>query len=178
MPKSWMIFLPVCLASPFVAFPPMAHSAPWELENGIATTVPSASNSNIVQLEVGCGDPYHLGVFTEHGPVLAKDGKGEADYFYEPGRIQAVIDGAEFPLVAAGSGDAVVLLAEGSKEDNYLADIEESFITSLKQGSELLLRFDILPDNAADGTPYETYALFLLPGAAEAIDNALKECNS
>lgn len=177
MHKSWMIFFPMCLASHLVAFP-VAYSAPWKFENGVAVVAPAASNSNIVQLEIGCGDPYHLGIFTEHGPVLTKDGKGESDYFYEPRRIQAVIDGAEFPLVAAGSGDAVILLAEGSEEDNYLADIEEGFIMALKQGSELLLRFDILSDNAPDGTPYETYALFLLPGAGQAIDTALKECNS
>lgn len=178
MQKNWMIFFPACLAFSFVNLVSPALSAPWELENGIATTTPSASNSNIVQLEVGCGDPYHLGVFTEHGPVLGREGTGEADYFYEPGRIQAVIDGAEFPLVAAGSGDAVVLLGEGTAEENYLADLEESFITTIKQGSELLLRFDLSPENAADGTPFETYALFLLPGAEEAIDKALEDCDS
>lgn len=177
MEKPW-ICLPTCLVTSLFMFAPTAHAALWELENGLAITKPSATNSNIVQLEVGCGDPYHFGVFTQHGAVLTKDGQGDADYFYEPGRIQAVIDGNTFPLVAAGSGDAVILLAEGTKEDNYLADIEESFITTLKQGSELLLRFDIVSENAADGSPFETYALFPLSGAQPIIDEALGDCGS
>ncbi|GGA70560.1 hypothetical protein GCM10011385_25510 [Nitratireductor aestuarii] len=181
MQNSWMNLAParlLFLGSLVAACGFATSAAAWKFEDGVATTTPSASNSNIVQLELGCGDPYHFGVFTEHGPVLTKDGRGESDYFYEPGRIQAVIDGAEFPLVAAGSGDAVVLLAEGSQEDNYLADIDDSFIETIKQGSELLLRFDIVPENAADGSPFETYSLFTLPGAKEAIEEALKDCSS
>jgi len=96
---------------------------------------PAVTSSNILQLEIGCGDPYHIAVFAEHGPVLTKDGRGEPDYFYERGRILAVIDGSEFPLVAAGSGDAVILLSEGPAEDNYLADIDEEFIEALLNGS-------------------------------------------
>lgn len=178
METPWIICLPTCLVASLFLLAPAAYAEPWELENGLAITRPSVTNSNIVQLEVGCGDPYHLGVFTQHGAVLTKDGLGEADYFYEPGRIEAVIDGNVFPLVAAGSGDAVILLAEGTKEDNYLADIEESFITTLKEGSELLLRFDVVSENAADGAPFETYAMFLLSGAQPVIDEALLDCGS
>lgn len=166
------------LGSLFASCGYVASAAAWRFEDGMATTTPEVSNSNIVQLELGCGDPYHFGVFTEHGPVLTRDGQGEPDYFYEPGRIQAVIDGNEFPMVAAGSGDAVVLLKEGSQEDNYLADIDESFIETIRQGSELLLRFDLLPENAPDGSPFETYAMFRLQGGQEAIEEALKDCNS
>lgn len=164
------------LAFLIVAVASTAHAARWELENGMAITPPAVTSSNILQLEIGCGDPYHIAVFAEHGPVLTKDGRGEPDYFYERGRILAVIDGSEFPLVAAGSGDAVILLSEGPAEDNYLADIDEEFIEALLNGSELLLRFDLLPENAADDSPYETYALFALVGGRELIEEALKEC--
>lgn len=180
MQNSWMNLSPVhflFLGSLLATCGFVSGAAAWQFEDGMATTKPEVSNSNIVQLELGCGDPYHFGVFTEHGPVLTKDGRGETDYFYEPGRIQAVIDGAEFPLVAAGSGDAVVLLQEGAKEDNYLADIGESFIETIRQGSELLLRFDIVPENAADGSPFETYAMFRLQDEQDAIGQALKECS-
>lgn len=160
--------------------PAFAQPVGWHFEDGAAFAEPAEGNSNILRIEISCGgEPYRLAVYTDHGPVLTANGEGEADYFYETGRIEAEVDGIYFPLVAAGSEDAVVLFAEGTAEQNFLADLDQSFVSTLQEGGTLTLAFDITPaPNAETDSPFETFARFPLEGAGQAIGEALGECTS
>ena len=155
----------------------LAEENTWKVEHGAALAQPSESNSNIYRLEVSCGEPYRLALYTEQGPVLPAGGRGEADYFYKPGRIEAEVAGGSFPLVAAGSDDAVVLFREGTAEQGYMADLDPDLLAAITRGTELTLSFDITPGaNAKTDSPFETFARFSLKGAGEAIAEALAGC--
>ena len=155
--------------------------AEWRLDNGVAIVSPAATNSTMELLVIHCGDPYHVEVLARGGPVLPDPGGDapvEADYFYKPGKVEARIDGRKFPLAAAGSDAAVVLFAEGSAAQSYLAPVGAPFIEALKTGTSLTLAFDVTPEaNAADGSPHETVADFPLEGSAAALDAALASCS-
>ena len=155
----------------------LAQESSWRFEHGAAFAQPSESNSNIFRLEIGCGEPYRLAVYTDRGPVLPADGQGEGDYFYKPGRIEAEVDGGSFPLVAAGSDDAVVLFGEGTAEQGYMADPDPELLSAIRQGAQLTLLFDITSAaNAETDSPHETFARFPLQGADEVIAQALAGC--
>lgn len=151
-------------------------STEWLLDEGVAIVEPAETNSTIELMAVLCGDPFFVEVYSRGGPVMPEAGDVSAEYFYLPGKVRAVIDGKAFPLAAAGSGAAVVLFAEGAKADNYLAPVRPEFIEALKSGSAMTLGFDITPANAADGSPFETFAMFPLEGARAVLNQALAEC--
>lgn len=155
---------------------PRAHAeSAWRVEGEIAVGAPSETDSNLLVVALGCGDPYLLELYADGGgPILPKSG-GEAGYFYEPGRIVASVDGRDFPLVAAGAEEAVVLFSEGSAAENFLAPLDRAFVEALRTGGTLTLRFDITPASA-DGGPFETHAVIPLEGAAEVLDAALSNC--
>lgn len=101
----------------------------------------------------------------------------EADYFYQPGKVEARIDGRTFPLAAAGSDAAVVLFAQGKASENHLAPVTTPFIEALKGGTLLTLAFDVTSEaNAQDGTPHETVAEFPLAGSRAVLEEALASC--
>jgi hypothetical protein len=154
--------------------------AEWRLDNGVAIVSPVNNNSTMELLVVSCGDPYLVEVFSRGGPVRPEIGGEnlvEADYFYKSGKVQARIDGRVFSLAAASSDAAVVLFAEGSAGQNYLAPVDSSLIEALRTGTTLTLAFDVTPEtNAADGTPHETVADFPLAGSATVLDAALAPC--
>ena len=109
-------------------------------------------------------------------PVPAVPGLA-ADYFYKPGRVVARVDSTVFAMSAAGSGAAVVLFAEGTAADNYLASVPRAFIEALRGGTTLTLAFDIDEQTgAADGAAHETIARFPLAGSAAVLDAALAGC--
>lgn len=167
-----MTLVLIALAGPAVA--------EWRLDEGNAIAIPSGrGTSNIEAIVISCQDPYIFEVYAEGGPVRPLAGGVEVDYFYQPDRIRAVVDGASFPFVAAGSGDAVVLFSEGTAEESYMGNNDPAFIDALKAGVEMRLAFDIV-DGATDGdgSAYETYALFPLAGAADALGGALADCPS
>ena len=151
-------------------------SAEWLLDEGVAIVEPAETNSTIELMAVLCGDPFFVEIYSRGGPVMPEAGDVPAEYFYLPGKVRAMIDGTAFPLAAAGSGAAVVLFAEGAKADSYLAPVRLEFIEALKSGTAITLGFDITPQNAADGTPFETVAIFPLEGARAVLDEALAEC--
>lgn len=154
-------------------------SAEWLLDGGVAIVSPTGGNSNMELLAVHCGDPYHVEVLARGGAVApdAGDTTENADYFYQPGKIEARIGGQAFPLVAAGSDSAVVLFAQGTAAQNYMAPIRQDLIAAMKAGATLTLAFDLTPQaNAADGTPHETFAEFPLAGSSAALDTALAGC--
>jgi hypothetical protein len=151
-------------------------SAEWLLDEGVAIVNPSETNSTIELMAVLCGDPFQVEVYSRGGPVMPEAGEAPADYFYLPNKVRAVIDGRAFPLAAAGSEAAVVLFAEGTKANSYMAPIRLDFIEALKSGAAMTLGFDITPENAADGTPFETHATFPLEGAPPVLDQALAGC--
>jgi hypothetical protein len=152
--------------------------AEWRIDQGTAIVSPSETNSTAELLVVSCGDPYLLEIFARGGPVKPVPAASdfEADYFYKPQKVIAVIDGTIFPMSAAGSGAAVVLFAQGTAEQDYLAPVPRSFLGALRGGTSLSIAFDIEPASAADGTPHETYARFPLEGSADALDDALAGC--
>ena len=130
-------------------------------------------------LAISCGDPVMVEVYSRGGPVKPEAGAETVDYFYKPGMVQARIDGAVFPLTAAGSDAAVVLFAEGTAAQNHMAPIDPAFIAALKGGTMLTLAFDVTAEtNAADGTAHETLADFPLSGSTAALDAALAACGS
>lgn len=151
-------------------------SAEWLLDEGVAIVEPAETNSTLELMAVLCGDPFFIEIYSRGGPVMPDSGDVPAEYFYLPGKVRAVIDGTAFPLAAAGSGAAVVLFAEGTKADNYLAPVRLEFIEALKAGTAMSLGFDITAGNAGDGSPYETFANFPLEGARAVLDQALAEC--
>ena len=151
--------------------------AEWMLDQGVAIVAPTASNSTIELLTIACGDPYAVEVYSRGGPVRPDaDSNAEADYFYMPGKVQARVGGQAYALTAAGSDVAVVLFAEGSRAESYMAPISVAFIDALKTGPSLTLAFDVTADKGADGSPYETFAEFPLAGSAAAIEAALATC--
>lgn len=171
------VLLPLAALAALVTATPV--QAEWLLDNGVAIVSPTANNSTMELLAVSCGDPYALEVYSRGGPVRPDGGAPvEADYFYKPGKVQARVDGKAFPLAAAGSDAAVVLFAQGSAAQNYMAPIAPAFIEALKAGTTLTLAFDVTPEaNAADGTPFETTAEFPLAGSAAVLDAALATCS-
>ncbi|WP_048648336.1 hypothetical protein [Nitratireductor soli] len=155
--------------------------AEWRLENGIAMATPDDGNSNITRLVIECGAPFNLLVYASGGPVLPVAGGGdggvEADYFYQPHRIEAEVDGHYFPLAAAGSDDAVVLTGQGTEAEGYLADLDPGLLDEMQRGRRLTLSFDVTPEpNAETDSPFETFARFSLAGAAEVIGAAMRDC--
>ncbi len=170
------MILPLIL---LIVFPDTAaaQESSWKLEHGAAFAAPSESNSNIYRLEIGCGEPYRLAVYTDNGPVLTADGQGADDYFYKPRRIEAEVDGSTFPLVAAGSDDAVVLFGEGTAEQGFMADPDPDLLAAIRRGAELTLFFDVTSaPNGETDSPYETFARFPLQGSGEVIAQALAGC--
>ncbi len=170
-----VLLLPAVLVFAVSASPACAE---WRLEDGIATSAPEDGNSNIQRISVFCGDPVHIELQAEGGPVLPADGSGQADYFYQRGRIEAQIDGHYFQLVAAGADAAVVLFAEGAPNENDMGPIGADFIALLSSGRMLTIAFDITPEpNAETDSPWETYARFSLAGSSAAIGGALATCS-
>lgn len=161
-----------------VIAPVASAQADWRLDQGTAIVSPSETNSTAELLVVSCGDPYFVEIFARGGPVMpaAAGRASEADYFYKPNKVVAVVDGTVFPMSAAGSGAAVVLFSEGTAEQNYMAPVPDAFIGAVRGGTSLTIAFDIDAANAADGTPHETYVRFPLAGSAAALDDALGGC--
>lgn len=171
----------LAIAAALVAAQPAL--AGWQVDSGVAIVAPSANNSTTELLAISCGEPYQVEVYSRGGPVRPDTGPDtggapvEADYFYQPGKVEARIDGRVFALAAAGSEAAVVLFAEGKAADGYLADIPRSFIDALKEGELLVLAFDVTAGaNATDGKAHETVAEFPLAGSRAALDEALAAC--
>lgn len=160
--------------APFAAFP--AHAAEWRVDEGVAIMEPAQTNANIELVALMCGDPYQFEVYARGGPVMPDGQEVAADYFYKPGKVRAVVDGQAFKLVAAGSDGAVVLFGEGSRAQNYMGDVPRSLVEALKGGETLTLGFDVTPANNADGSPFETLAVFPLTGSRVAIETALAGC--
>lgn len=159
--------------------PVAAARAEWMIDQGTAIVSPTETNSTLEVLVISCGDPYLVEVFSRGGPVMpvpAVPGLA-AGYFYKPGRIVARIDDAAFAMSAAGSGAAMVLFAEGTAADNYLAPVPRAFVDALRGGTSLTLAFDIAEETtAADGTAHETFARFPLAGSAAVLDAVLAGC--
>ena len=151
--------------------------AGWELRDGAAVTMPSQTNGNVARLLLHCVDGPVFSVYATGGGVVRPMGPGPVfDYFYQPGFIRADVDGQIFPLVAAGSDDAVVLFSEGALADSYLAPLDIALIKAMRAGKQLTLRFDLTPAYSTDRTAYETTASFPLAGAAGPIKQAVKGC--
>jgi len=166
--------LTAILAASLCATPALAA---WEAIYGGASDVPAETNSNIERILVHCVEGPVLAVYIMGGGTIQPKGGGEVnDYFYKPGFISAVVDDRDFPLVAAGSDDAVVLFSEGSLAENYLAPLHPDLVAALSAGKKLTLAFDLTAANAADGSAFETTATFPLDGAAAVIAKALEPC--
>jgi hypothetical protein len=159
-----------------LAFAATSALAEWRVDNGLAVVEPAETNSNLQLFAVACGDPFQLELYAENGPVLPQVWDGPADYFYQPGKIIATIDGRDFPLVAAGSEYAVVLYSEGTVAENHMAPVDRELIRAMRAGATLTFHFDISAANASDGSPYETFARVPLAGAADALGSALAAC--
>ena len=152
--------------------------AEWQVDGGVAIVAPTVNNSTMELFTVSCGDPYQVEVYSRGGPARPDAEGGGADgtdYFYQPGKVEARIDGVVFRLAAAGSDAAVVLFSEGKAADQHLAPLGAAFIAALKGGTTLTLAFDATPD-ALDGSPFETVAQFPLAGARAALEEALAAC--
>ena len=90
--------------------------AGWEKVDGGVTAKPDETNSTIEAMHIHCLEGPAIDVYSHDlGPVRPLDGGAEPDYFYKPGMISADVDGKQFPLVAAGSDDAVVLFSQGER---------------------------------------------------------------
>lgn len=151
-------------------------AADWRLDNGVAISEPSQTNSNMELVALMCGDPYQLEIYARGGPVMPADQEVAADYFYKPGKVLATVDTQSFKLAAAGSDGAVVLFGEGNAAQNYLADLPRALVEALKGGTTLRIAFDVTPARNLDGTPHETVAVFPLDGSRAAIETALAGC--
>jgi hypothetical protein len=151
--------------------------AEWRLDEGVAIVEPTATNSTVELLALMCGDPVQVELYSRGGPVLPDaDEAAKADYFYLPGKVRALIDGRPYPLAAGASDETVVLYAEGTKAENYMAPLRADFIEAMKSGAVLTLGFDVTPAAGADGSPFETTATFPLDGSRGMIDEALAGC--
>ena len=168
-----------CIAFGAIAAATPPAFAEWQVDNGVAIVAPTTNNSTMELLAISCGDPYQVEVYSRGGPVRPDTGDAatEADYFYMPGKVEARIDTKRFALAAAGSDAAVVLFSQGKPSENHLAPIERAFIEALKEGTTLVLAFDVTAEaNAQDGTPHETLAEFPLNGSRAVLDEALSGC--
>lgn len=147
----------------------------WVAVEGGVTAKPNWTNSTIEMIMLHCMDGPALDVYSRNdGPVLPDDGKDHvADYFYRQAGVRGVVDGMRFPLSAAGSDIAVVIFAEGTEAENYLAPLDPAFVRAITYGSQLTLAFDVTPEPGPDGSPFETWATFPLEGASEIIEGAL-----
>lgn len=151
--------------------------AAWEKVDGGVTAKPVETNSTIEALYVHCLEGPAIDLYSrDMGPVLPLDGGAEADYFYKPGMISADVDGQKFPLVAAGSDEAVVLFSQGEEAKGYLAPVDGALFSAMAAGKVLTLSFDISPAAGADGSNLETFAQFDLAGAGTLIGDAVKAC--
>jgi hypothetical protein len=161
----------------FAALPLTANAA-WEGAEGGAMAKPVETNTTIELISVHCVDGPVIAVYSKGGgPVLpAGDPDAGADYFYRPGTVRAVVDGAAYPLAAAGSDEAVVLFSEGSEAQSYLKPLDLGLVGAMGASKQLTLAFDITPQQAADGSSLESFARFDLAGAGKAIAAALKPC--
>ena len=109
------------------------------------TAKPTETNSTIEALHVHCLEGPAIDLYSHDlGPVLPLEGGAEADYFYKPGMISADVDGQKFPLVAAGSDEAVVLFSEGEEAKGYLAPVDRALFEAMVSGKLLTLSLDIL----------------------------------
>src|SRR4051812_15191742 len=130
--------------------------AAWEKVDGGVTAKPTETNSTIEALHVHCLEGPAIDLYShDMGPVRPLDGAAEADYFYKPGMISADVDGQKFPLVAAGSDEAVVLFSEGEEAKGYLAPVDRALFEAMISGKTLTLSFDISPAQGADGSALE-----------------------
>ncbi|MBA5777906.1 hypothetical protein H2509_12310 [Stappia sp. F7233] len=158
--------------------PGAVSAAGWETADGTAFTHVDETNSTIVALSVQCDGEMNLEVFSANdGPILNSTLGATGDFHYQPGKVQGEIDGEMFPLAAAGSEWSTVILSEGGADDNYLSPLTAPFVAALRGGTSLVLRFDLLPDRAPDGSPFETAARFSLQGAAAAMDSTGSGCH-
>ena len=111
--------------------------AEWQVDGGVAIVAPTANNSTMELFAVSCGDPYQVEVYSRGGPArpdVEGGGADGVDYFYQPGKVEARIDGVVFKLAAAGSDAAVVLFSEGKAADRHLAPLGAAFVAALKGG--------------------------------------------
>jgi hypothetical protein len=150
--------------------------AEWRLDEGVAISDPTSTNSNIELVALMCGDPFQFEVYARGGPVMPADQELVADYFNKLGRVRGTVDTQDFKLVAGGSDGAVVLYGEGSAAEGYLGDLPRALVTALRTGKVFTLGFDITEAKNADGSPFETIAVFDLAGSDAAIGEALAGC--
>lgn len=170
MKPSWL------LTALLLAATGTAAHAQWQMQAQQAVAAPQSTNSTLAALTVGCGDPFRIALHTADGaPVLPQAG-GTGDYLYRPGKIIASVDDHDWPLVAAASDMAMVLFSEGTVAENHLAPLDRRLIDALRDGQRLVLYFDITDANAADGSPFETFAAFSLDGAQDSLAVALDGC--
>lgn len=155
---------------------PAAAMADWRVDEGVAIVEPTQTNANIELLAISCGDPVMVEVYARGGAVQPDGKEVQADYFYKPGKVRAVVDGKPVALVAAGSDGAVVLFAEGEASASYMAPVTRTFAATLAAGKQLSLEFDITPEKGKGGSAFETMAVFPLNGAKGALDEALRPC--
>lgn len=172
--KKLAAVLSLVASMPLAASP--AFAAEWRLDDGVAIVEPAETNSNIELVALMCGDPYQLEIYARGGPVQPAGQEPAADYFYLPGKVRASVDGQAFKLVAAGSDGAVVLFGEGGKAQNHMGDVPRALVEALKGGQAFTLGFDITAAANADGSPFETVAVFPLTGSRAAIETALAGC--
>jgi len=169
MKKTAIVLVVVLTAAPVLAA--------WEKVDGGVTAKPTETNSTIEALHVHCLEGPAIDLYSHDlGPVLPLEGGAEADYFYKPGMISADVDGQKFPLVAAGSDEAVVLFSEGEEAKGYLAPVDRALFEAMVSGKMLTLSFDISPAQGTDGSALETFARFDLAGAGALIGDAVKAC--
>ena len=151
--------------------------ADWERVDGGVTAKPVETNSTIEALHIHCLEGPAIDLYSKDlGPVRPLEGGAEADYFYKPGMISADIDGQQFPMVAAGSDEAVVLFSQGEEAKGYLAPVDRALFSAMAAGKMLTLSFDISPAVGADGSNLETFARFDLAGGGVLIGEAVKAC--
>jgi hypothetical protein len=152
--------------------------AGWDKVDGGVTGKPVETNSTIEALHIHCLEGPAIDLYSRDlGPVRPLEGGGvEADYFYKPGMISADVDGQKFPMVAAGSDEAVVLFSQGEEAKGYLAPVDRALFAAMAAGQMLTLSFDILPAAGAAGSKLETFARFDLADAGALIGDAVKAC--
>ncbi len=146
--------------------------------DGVAVAVPDGGNSTVTGIAISCGDPVAFEVTARDGPVMPIAAEVEpGDYLYTPGKVLAVVDAVEIPLIAAGSGEATVLFADDPASPGGMGPLTTDFFAALSQGRELVLRFDITPgDDPETGTSHETHARFDLEGAGAVLDAVFAQC--
>ena len=151
--------------------------AGWDKVDGGVTAKPVETNSTIEALHIHCLEGPAIDLYSKDlGPVRPLEGGTEADYFYKPGMISADVDGQKFPMVAAGSDEAVVLFSQGEEAKGYLAPVDRALFAAMAAGQMLTLSFDISPAAGADGSNLETFARFDLAGGGALIGEAVKAC--